>query len=546
MISSLYLNLNPSPNHLVTTDRLDPHQNQRPFIPHYPAFSCTVPIIKSSKTIITSSFSKRIHPLILTSFRTQCTTTTSLTVYDDETNHYLKPEQVKEETQEKSFWAASSLIIGTAVGPGMLGLPSATIRSGPLPSTITIVLSWVYVISSILLVAELSFAAMEEDGVDEVSFTSLATKAFGGRFGAYVAVVYACLSFSLLVACVSGIGSIFSQWFPWMNPIVAHAIFPCISGFIIGFFPFKAIDAANRFLCITMILSITALVGVGLSVGRSKILGSLGYASWAPSAVLPAIPLTVLTLGFHVITPFICKIAGKTLFDARRAILFGGAVPLFMVLSWNLVILGLARATTACSEDPIGLILSINASALPAVQGFAFSALATSLIGYAVSFPKQLVDAIELISGREKSTNVGFNDGGNGRVGFALYWKGKRFGTLGQVSFAASRCNSGSTAEKTSVNRGSSSANIPVMLLVLGVPVFIASFFRSAFSKALDFAGVYANCFLFGILPPVMAWIYRSRKNFRSSSSGDANILPGGDAALLLLFGIAVTLGLWH
>ncbi|XP_042517140.1 uncharacterized protein LOC122091332 [Macadamia integrifolia] len=417
------------------------------------------------------------------------------------TNESLKPEQAKEETQEKSFWAAVSLIIGTAVGPGMLCLPSATIRSGPLPSTIIILLSWVYVLSSILLVAELSFAAMEEDGVDEVSFTDLATKAFGGRFGAYVAVVYACLSFSLLVVCVSGIGSIFSQWFPWMNPIVAHAIFPCISGFIIGFFPFKAIDAANRFLCITMILSISALVGIGLSVGRSNILGSLGYASWAPSAVLPAIPLTV-------ITPFICNIAGKTLFDARRAILFGGAVPLFMVLSWNLVILGLARATTACCEDPIALILSINASALPAVQGFAFSALATSLIGYAVSFPKQLVDAIELILGREKSTNVGFNDCGNERVGFALYWKGERVGTSGQVSFAASMCISGSTAEKTSENRGSNSATMPVMLLVLGVPVVIASFFRSAFSKALDFAGVYANCFLFGILPPVMAWIY--------------------------------------
>ncbi|XP_043707680.1 tyrosine-specific transport protein [Telopea speciosissima] len=544
MLSSLYLNLNPAPNHLITTSHFHPHQSQRLSIPHYPAFNSTSPIIKSSNTIFTSSFSK--HPLILISFRTQCTTTTCPTVYDDETNQYLKPEHVKEETQEKSFWAAVSLIIGTAVGPGMLGLPSATIRSGPLPSTITILFSWVYVISSILLVAELSFAAMEEDGVDEVSFTGLATKAFGSRFGAFVAVVYACLSFSLLVACVSGVGPIMTQWFPWMNPIVAHALFPCIVGSVIGFFPFKAIDAANRLLCFTMLLSIAALVGIGLSVGRSNILGSLGYASWAPSAVLPAIPLTVLTLGFHVITPFICKLAGKSLLDARRAILFGGAVPLFMVLSWNLVILGLARMNTACSEDPIGLILSINASALPAVQGFAFSALATSLIGYAVSFPKQLVDAIELILGREKSTEVGINDGGNGRVGFAVYWKGERVGTPGQVSFVTSRCISGSTAEKTSENKGFSSAKIPVLLLVLGVPVFIASFFRSAFSKALDFAGVYANCFLFGILPPLMAWIYRSRKKFRSSTSGDVSILPGGDAALLLLFGIAVTLGLWH
>ncbi|KAJ4968887.1 hypothetical protein NE237_015588 [Protea cynaroides] len=540
MVSSHHLN--PALYHLITTVNLRPNHGQRLSISHRTAFSSSsTPIVKSPISVITSSFSR--HLLIL---RPQCTITTSLTVSDDETNQYLEPEQVKEEAQENSFWAAVSLIIGTAVGPGMLGLPSATIKSGPFPSTITIFLSWVYVISSILLVAELSFAAMKEDGVGEVSFTGLATKALGGFFGAIVAVVYACLSFSLLVACVSGIGSIITQWFPWMNLIVAHALFPCIVGSVIGFFPFKAIDAANRLLCFTMLLSITALVGIGLSVGRSNILGSLGYASWAPSAVLPAIPLTVLTLGFHVITPFVCKIVGKSLSDARRAILLGGVVPLFMVLSWNFVVLGLASTNTACSEDPIGLLLSVNASALPAVQVFAFSALATSLIGYTVSFPKQLVDTVELILGREKSTKVGFDDGGNGRVGFAVYRKGERVGTQGEVSFIASSCISGSSAEKTSENSGSSSAKIPGILLVLGVPVFIASFFRSAFSKALDFAGVYANCFLFGVLPPLMAWIYRARKKYRSSTSGDVNILPGGDGALLLLFGIAITLGLWH
>jgi tyrosine-specific transport protein len=50
---------------------------------------------------------------------------------------------------------------------------------------------------------------------------------------------------------------------------------------------------------------------------------------------------------------------------------------------------------------------------------------------------------------------------------------------------------------------------------VLIIPIFIVSFFSTAFAKALDFAGVYANCFLFGILPPVMAWIYRSQKRKR-------------------------------
>ncbi|CAM0880284.1 unnamed protein product [Alopecurus aequalis] len=420
----------------------------------------------------------------------------------------LVEASVSDAGEKKSFWAAVSLIIGTAVGPGMLALPSATIRSGPLPSTVAILLSWAYVVSSIVLVAELSFAAMEGGRVDEVSFTGLASSTLGATFGGIVAVVYAALSFSLIVACVAGIGSLASQLFPAVNPALANALFPCFAGVLIAFFPFKAVDGVNRVLCGLMLVSITALVVTDISVGRSSLLNSLGHACWSPSAILPAIPVTVLTLGFHVITPFICKIVGDSVYDARRAILIGGAVPLAMVLSWNAVILGLAGAAgSARFDDPIKLLLSVNPAALAAVRGFAFAALATSLIGYAVSFPKQLADTLVLIvkNFSPEPGSVEFADagGGRGRHGAILTW------------------------------------------MVLIIPIFIVSFFSTAFAKALDFAGVYANCFLFGILPPVMAWIYRSQKRKRSPDSCEA-ILPGGNAALLILFSVAVVLAFWH
>ncbi|TVT97077.1 hypothetical protein EJB05_57692, partial [Eragrostis curvula] len=411
--------------------------------------------------------------------------------------------------EKKSFWAAVSLIVGTAVGPGMLGLPSATIRSGQAPSAAAILLSWVYVVSSIILVAELSFAAMEEGGVQEVSFTGLASSTLGAGPGAVVAVVYAALSFSLLVACVAGIGSLVSQLFPGVNPVLANALFPSFAGVLIAFFPFKAVDGANRVLCGLMLFSITALVVTGVSVGRSSLLKSLGYACWSPGAILPAIPVTVLTLGFHVITPFICKIVGDSVYDARKAILIGGSVPLAMVLSWNAVILGLASAGgNAAFDDPIKLLLSVNPAALPAVRGFAFAALATSLIGYAVSFPKQLSDTMELIVQRFSPKK------GNAQQ---AYPSGRSLGRNGAL----------------------------LTWIVLVIPIFIASFFSAAFSKALDFAGVYANCFLFGILPPVMAWIHRALKKKRSPDAHE-DILPGGNAALLILFCTAVVLAFWH
>lgn len=414
-----------------------------------------------------------------------------------------KPKQSQGQTNDKNFWGAVSLIIGTAVGPGMLGLPAVTIRSGPLPSTVAILLSWVYVISSILLVAELSFAAMEEENVSEVSFTGLATKTLGTNFGTFVALVYASLSFSLLVACVSGIGSIVSQIFPNLNPVISNALYPFVIGIILGFFPFKTIDIANRALCFVMLFSISALVLFGLFIGRTNILSSFGHASWGLSSVLPAIPVTVLTLGFHIITPFICKIVGNSVYEARMAILFGGFVPLVMVLCWNLIVLGLAGTNTALSsKDPISLLLSVNPSALSAVQGFAFSALGTSLIGYAVSFPKQVADTFELMFKKPRSTQK--------------------------------------SPPEVEIGSGFGLLRAFLTPLVLGTSVLIASSFPSTFSRALDFAGVYANCFLFGILPPAMTYIHHSRK--KNSTS----ILPGGNFALLLLFLVAAVLGIWH
>ncbi|KAF2308402.1 hypothetical protein GH714_006764 [Hevea brasiliensis] len=407
------------------------------------------------------------------------------------TDKFIRNNQTQETQQEpqKNFWGAVSLVIGTAVGPGMLGLPAATIRSGSCPSIVAIFLCWVYVISSIILVAELSFAAMQEDGVSEVSFTALATKALGSHFGAFVAVVYASLSFSLLVACVSGIGAIVSQWFPWMNFLLAYALFPLAVGIVITFFPFKVIDTANRVFCLLMLLSITVLVGIGLSVARTNVLGSLAKSSWSISSILPAIPVTVLTLGFHVITPFICKIAGNTVSEARKAVLIGGVVPLIM--------------------------------------GFAFSALATSLIGYAVSFPKQLLDTLELVFMKINSaeqfssqSQMLLNGDGTGRVGLVIFSGRHYSGNSGRALFDGSKHFAASEDKlklPSRIAKSNSFHQTFVTMLVLSVPILIGSFFRSTFSKALDFAGVYANCFLFGILPPVMAYVQQSRKKLRSS-----------------------------
>lgn len=105
-------------------------------------------------------------------------------------------------------------------------------------------------------------------------------------------------------------------------------------------------------------------------------------------------------------------------------------------------------------------------------------------------------------------------------------------------------------SQKHNMPQASSSSHFKMgemlmICLVLGPPILIGTFFPTAFATALDFAGVYANCFLFGILPPVMAWIHRYR--YRNRDMGvnkkSVQLVPGGKAPLIVLLAIAMVLG---
>lgn len=426
--------------------------------------------------------------------------------WNDEAS-FVELSYLSQTDSEKSGRLASAvgLIMGTAVGPGILGLPAATLHAGLIPSTVTIVVVWAYVMASILLVAELSYAVMAEQGVAEVSFTGLAVRTLGHSAGRVVALVYAFLNYALLVACVAGLHSILVHWLP-LHPALVCILSPGVVAFMLAFTSFQAVDILNRALCGLMIASITGLIGIGVSVGRDFWLGSIGSGTWSFTALSPAIPVIVLTLGFHVITPVVCQVVGGRPQEARKAILCGGAVPLSMVLAWNAVIVGLAqsRAESAAvaSFDPIKLLLSLSSTAAPVVQAFAFAALGTTLIGYALSFPRQLIDTVNL---------------------FGIHPHAEESLMI--------------TEEEPSHSR-----KMTALLLAMAPPVAVAMTSPTAFASALDFAGLYANCFLFGVLPPIMAWVYRYQQP-RSDQERHPELLPGGRILLMVLLLIAVYLG---
>ena len=402
-------------------------------------------------------------------------------------------------SQKGSILSAVGLIMGTAVGPGILGLPAATMSAGLIPATAVILCAWAYVMASVLLVVELSCAIMAEQGGKQISFSVLARRTLGEKGGLLVAVVYAALNYALLVACIAGLGSLLtSATGNRLSAPVASALVTSVVAAGVQWAPFSILDGANRTLCVIMVSSSALLVALGLP--HVNMNAALAHSQWTAAAMVPAVPITVLTLGFHVITPLICGLLGGDARRARLAVLAGGLVPLVMVLGWNTVIIGImgqpAGGPGAGSLDPISLLLSLGTAAAPCVQTFALAALGTTLIGYAMSFPQQLADTLDMLGPNKR----------------ALDGRG------------------------ASPNRVRSS----VLWWAIGPPLGLAVFCPTVFARALDFAGLYANCFLFGVLPPLMAWIMRGEKG--GLEKLDIQV-GGGKPVLLILFCTAIFLG---
>ena len=72
-----------------------------------------------------------------------------------------------------SVFGAAALVSGTTIGAGILALPTATAPSGLLPSSIALVIAWVYMTMSGLLIAELAINRIGETGNPGVGLLEL-------------------------------------------------------------------------------------------------------------------------------------------------------------------------------------------------------------------------------------------------------------------------------------------------------------------------------------------------------------------------------------
>lgn len=372
------------------------------------------------------------------------------------------------------------LIAGTAIGVGMLALPVVTGPSGFAPSVTLYFLCWLFMLATALLLVEVSLWLPPDS-----SFISMAEKILGTPGKVLFWFVYLFLFVTVMTAHVDGGGAIVQQVLGWPAPLSAVlyvlAIVPVV------YLGTQIVDRINMALITGVILSYFAFVFLAAPHVEPRL---LTYADWGKAWI--ALPILFTAFTFQVIIPSLITYLKRDVVKIRKSILFGSMVPLAIYLIWEYVILGVIPAeqlveAAALGQNAVSPLRNYVTSPYLYQVGnaFAFFALTCSFVPLALSFFDFLADGLK--------------------------WK-----KLGHD-------------------------RILLIAAVFGIPTLIALIYPSLFLIALGYAGGVSCAILFGVMPPLLAWVGRYRMHQPKSTWQ----LPGGKPvlAVLMLLGFAILIG---
>lgn len=375
------------------------------------------------------------------------------------------------------------LVSGTTVGAGMLALPVVTGFAGFVPSVALFVLYWLYMTFTALLILEVNLW-MEKKDANMITMARMTL----GKLGEGVAwITYLFLLYALTTAYLAGGGPIFNEFLFGLTGITVPKLLESVPLLLIfGYFVYHGahkVDWVNRLLMLGLVAAF-AISSVMLIPHVD--FGLLSYHDlpllWVGSSV------AATSFGFHIIIPTLTSYLERDVGQLKRVIWIGSAIPLFVYLLWEFLVLGIVPLYGDVSLSH-GYIQGANgAELLTKVIGngalseilrvFLLLAIITSFLGVSTSLTDFLAD--------------GFN------------------------------------VKKSPWGRGF------LLILTFGPPMVFALTDPRAFLSALEYAGAFGVVILLGLLPAWMAW--NGRKKYAAGALYKA---PGGAGLLIITMAIS-------
>lgn len=365
-----------------------------------------------------------------------------------------------------SFWTAVLLITGTCIGGGMLALPVQTAEAGFILSFVNLLVSWAFMAFTGLLLVEASLFVKQD-----AHFSSLSRILLGHGMKVVALVVYLFMNYASLVAYVAGGAVLIQEWiaqgfdYALCYP-VACVLFSCLFGFVL-FLGAKIVSQLNFLFVLVLAASYFILV----SFGSSHI--NFSYLIFKPAykQAIGSIPLILASFSYQMVVPSVCSLLHYEAKSLKKVILYGTAIPCVIYIIWLCMVhgvvpydgvYGLKQAYTQGRSATLGLKHSLDSKLLGAFSDlFGFLAVVTSYLGLSLALFDFLKDCFKEL-----------------KISMRLY---------------------------------------SVILLTIIPTLILAIFFPKALLQCLDISGGYGDTLLAGIIPVLMVYIGRYKKQLQST-----------------------------
>ncbi|NDV23551.1 amino acid permease [Desulfovibrio sp. JC022] len=274
---------------------------------------------------------------------------------------------------------AISVVAGTSIGAGMLGLPMTLGNLGFTTGACALVFMWVVAAYSALMLLEINL----EFGKG-VNFNFMTRKILGhtGQLIGTGSVFF--LLYCLIVAYLSGIGGLVSNAIG-VEPRLGAAFFTAIS-IVVLVAGTHIVVQANKYLFILMIAAMFVCFG---TLGGQMNLNFLSQGNPTPQALFVTFPVLITSFGYHVCIPSIVNYIGEDKKSLMRILLLGGALPSFCYLLWLFLSLGSTTPEQLASITNVDALVDLISGGTVWVQTvvsvFASLALITSFLGVSLS-----------------------------------------------------------------------------------------------------------------------------------------------------------------
>ncbi|MDR0647556.1 MAG: hypothetical protein LBF43_03950 [Puniceicoccales bacterium] len=283
---------------------------------------------------------------------------------------------------KKKTLSAIFLLVGTAVGSGLITLPMVLSQIGILKACGLMLLCTFVAYVSALARCELNLQSKCDFTLEDVGLH------FSGRMAALLGnVCLKILSFSLLSAYIYGLSSVFMPGSATLKIIIAGMLF------VLFLFASSDVLRINKYSCLILISMVIVTVVTAYTKIKFTSL-SLATGTAICSNIYVVLPILFTSFGFHgslhSLTKF-CKNDSKMI---QRACLWGCAISASIYLIWYVSITLLLKSVHENLLNPLNVHewLSLLKSLIPGylIGGLVVFTISTSMIGVGIALMDDL------------------------------------------------------------------------------------------------------------------------------------------------------------